>query len=162
MAYVESKAQILESRVDGNVSTVVARFDRVPSRPIAPAALYVDPKSGNEQFQLHRLFAVSDNTLTFETFNSTHSLPPVGDTYSFRSWWVKRAMDAALDTATTWRREQYPDDGTHQHCLFTWAAIEAKSENPVAYHSKYGWVTVRAYENFIRDDIYRIRESCDA
>jgi len=162
MAYVAPKADILAIRAAGDVSTVTVRFDRVPSRPIAPAALYIDPASGNERFQLHRVVDISDHDLTFETFKSSHEVPKVGEVYSFRSWWVKHAMEAALDTKMEWQREVYPDDGTHEHCLFTWAAIEPRSQNPEGYHSKYGWITVKAYEDFIRDDIYRIRESCDA
>ena len=162
MAYVEPKAEILEASRSGDVSTIVARFDRVPSPPIAPAALYVDPRSGNEQFQLHRLVKIADNVLEFQTFSSTHELPQVGDDFSFRSWWVKHAMEACLDTETKWIREEYPDNGGHEHCLFTWEAIEANSKNSEGYHSKYGWITVKAYENFIRDDIYQARRSRDA
>ena len=158
MANAEPIAEIVEATRHDDVSVVAARFDLAPMAPIAPGALYAEPKSGNEQFQLHKLIRVDGRTLTFQTLNSAHSLPKVGERYFFRSWWVKPAMEAALDTDAIWMRQVYPDDGTHQHCLFSWEAIEANSANAEGYWSqKHGWITVRAYENFIRDDIYRIR-----
>jgi hypothetical protein len=147
---------------DAYVSTVVVRFDVAPSRPIAPAALYVEAHSGHERFQLHRLVRIQGAVLTFETFNSTQSLPSVGSSYFFRSWWVRRAMEAALDVETPWTRSFYPDDGSHEHCLFSWASIEAGTENAEGYYSKYGWITVRSFEAFIRDDVYGVRQSVDA
>jgi hypothetical protein len=158
MAYIEPKATILDVRSAGAITTVVVEFDRMPSEPIAPAALYVDPRSGNEQFQLHKLVRASGLKLEFQTFASTHAPPAVGETFSFRSWWVKDAMDAALDIGAKWTRRAYPDDGSHVHCLFTWESIEANSDHPEGYHSdEHGWISVRAYEDFIRDDIYRVR-----
>jgi hypothetical protein len=158
MGYVEPKATILDIRMDGATTTVIADFDRMPSEPIAPAALYVNPRSGSEQFQLHKLVSVSDLKLEFQTFASTHPLPQVGAAFSFRSWWTTDAMEAALDVGAKWTRRTYPDDGTHQHCLFTWESIEANAEHPEGYYSEeHGWISVRAYEDFIRDDIYRVR-----
>jgi len=42
---------------------VVAHFDRVPFRPIAPADLYIDSGSENEQVQRHRVADLSATPL---------------------------------------------------------------------------------------------------
>jgi hypothetical protein len=68
-------------------------------------------------------------------------------------------MEAALDAATVWEHREYPDDGSHDHCLFTWETIAAYAENRVGWYSeKHGWVTAKAYQDFIANDVYHLRE----
>ncbi|NOS81472.1 MAG: hypothetical protein E8D46_06355 [Nitrospira sp.] len=157
MTYVEPKGEIVAVSQEGDVSHVCVRFDRMDLGPIAPAGLYVDPKTGNERFQLHKLARNDGELFYFETYNSTHPLPMPGEVYSYRGWWLAEAMEAALDTKAEWVREKYPDNNDHEHCLFTWETITANSEISEGYRSKYGWITVNAYEKFIREDIYRLR-----
>ena len=157
MTYVEPKAEILEATQNSGVARIVARFDRMDSGPVAPAGLYVDPKSGNERFQLHKLISQDQMIFTFETYDSSHTLPKPGEVYSYRGWWLPEAMEAVLDIKAQWTREKYPDNGNHEHCLLTWETIAAYAENNEGYHSRHGWITVNAYNRFIRDDIYRLR-----
>jgi hypothetical protein len=157
MAYVEPKGEIVAASQEGDVSRVCVRFDRMDLGPVAPAGLYVDPTTGDERFQLHKLARNDGEMFYFETYNSTHPLPMPGKVYSYRGWWLPEAMKAALDTTAEWRREQYPEDEHHATCLFTWETIVANSNNCEGYRSKYGWITVDAYKKFICEDIYRLR-----
>lgn len=160
MAYEEPKGKILKITSQGNVIRSVIEFDRLPIEPIAPGGLYSSPKSGTQQFQLHRLVSSEMLTLTFETFVSAHPPPKAGEIYSFKSWWLPEAMDAALDREEQWVKKYYPDNGDHEHCLFTWATIASCSENPVGYYSeKYGWITCDSYHKYIEGDIYHLRDT---
>ena len=96
---------------------------------------------------------------TFETFNSTHPVPKVGDVFSYRGWWLPEAMEAALDNSEKWVKRKYPDNGGHEHCLFSWETIASYAENNEGYYSdKYGWITCDSYEKFIEGDVYHLRE----
>lgn len=67
-------------------------------------------------------------------------------------------MRAALDLGADWKRLAYPDDGTHEHCLFTWTTISSYEGERAGYFSpKHGWITDRSYAEFIVRDIYRLR-----
>ena len=158
MAYIEPKGLIKEATETNDVSRLVIEFDRMDSGPIAPAGLYIDPKTGTEQFQLHKHIDKKAQIHTFETYRSTHPLPKIGSVYSYRGWWLQKAMDAALDEKETWEKVIYPDNGNHEHCLFSWETIASYVENNEAYHSnKYGWISCESYLNFIKNDIYRLR-----
>jgi hypothetical protein len=138
----------------------VCRFSEPYLDPVAPGALYDKPSSGNAQFLIHRLTKRDGLTITFDTFGVGDSPPPVGRQFYYRAWWRYQAMDAALDVATRWTRLAYPDDGTHEHCLFTWKAISSHTGQRIGYCSqKYGWITEQAYMDFIVRDIYRLREN---
>jgi hypothetical protein len=84
MTYVEPKGVIVAVSQEGDVSRGCVRFDRMDLGPIAPAGLYVDPKTGNERFQLHKLAGNDGELFYFETYNSTHPLPMQGEVYSYR------------------------------------------------------------------------------
>ncbi len=158
MGYIEPKGKIVEACETGNVSRLVIEFDKMDSGPVAPAGLYIDPKSGSEQFQLHRVVDVDGLKYTFETFSRTHPLPKVGEAFSYRGWWLPEAMEAALDINEKWEKRKYPDNGNHEHCLFSWETIASYADSNDGYFSeKYGWVTCESYENFIERDIYKLR-----
>lgn len=152
------KGEIVEATQEGEVARIVIRFDRLDAAPVAPAGLYVDLRSGDARFELHKLVHRNGLVLAFETYDSTHPLPRVGEVYSYRGWWLPEAMEAALDATASWRLEKYPDNGGHDHCLFTWETIAAHTGHREAYHSRHGWISVEAYNKIIRDDVYRIRE----
>ena len=87
-------------------------------------------------------------------------MPRPGDVLFYRAWWVPKAMDAALDKEAKWTRKNYPDNGDHDHCLFTWETISAYEGSREGYWSeKYGWITVKAYDDVIANDLYRLRAS---
>lgn len=159
MPYVEPKGKILSVSKNDGVSRLVVEFDRMDSEPVAPAGLYIDPKTGNEQFQLHRVINNEGLVFAFETFNSIHPLPKVGEVFSYRGWWLPEAMDAALDVGEKWEKRKYPDNGNHERCIFSWETIASYAECNEAYFSeKYGWITCDSYKKFIEGDIYHHRD----
>jgi len=160
MAYVEPKGTVLQVLESKEVTQLVIAFDRMDSAPIAPAGLYVDPRKGIERFQLHRLVKQEKLVYTFQTYSRSHPLPDVGEVFSYRGWWLPEAMKAAIDTKEQWERKAYPDNGDHDHCLFTWENIAPLAENREGYYSdKYGWITCDAYARFVSGDYYRLRRS---
>jgi hypothetical protein len=156
--YVEPIAKIIQSCQSGEISFVVLELDKCVSEPLAPAGLYSTSNISEERFQLHKFIQKEKNQYHFETYQSAMSLPSPGGIYWFRAWWDRETVKAALDITIVWNREYYPDNGDHDHCLFTWERIAAHSENRIGYHSRYGWITVEAYNKIIRDDIYRLRK----
>jgi hypothetical protein len=130
---------------------------------VAPAGLYLDPNSGEEEFQLHRVVEVDGLKYTFETFDRTHLLPKVGKVFSYRGWWFPEAMEAVLDTEEKWEKRKYPDNGSHHHCIFNWETIASYAECNEGYYSeKYGWITCESYNKYIVSDIYRLRSGIHA
>jgi len=68
-------------------------------------------------------------------------------------------MVAALDADAQWEHLVYPNDGTHEHCLFTWQTISAYTGATSSHWSaEHGWINEQAYNEFIVKDIYRLRE----
>jgi len=132
--------------------------------PVAPASFWSDPTEGVPIFDVHRAQSESGLFFTFETFSTdVSSVPREGDTLYLQSHWLPSAMQAALDTSATWKYSAYPDNGEHAHCEFTWETISSYSVVKAGYYSeKYGWITERAYFDFIVNDIYRLRTSLDA
>jgi hypothetical protein len=162
MPKVESKFQIIEATQHGDVTSVMGRFDsldNVASHPLAPAGLYSKSLSGEKQFQLHKLVWHEGELFRFETYGQQMaSLPTAGQVFFFRPWWMPKALQVVLDVDANWIRKDYPDNGDHSHCLFTWETISWYSGERAGYWSeKYGWTTVTAYEDFIAKDIYRLR-----
>ncbi|MFS1524736.1 hypothetical protein ACL7TT_11570 [Microbulbifer sp. 2304DJ12-6] len=160
MVYIEPKGKIVTISSQSNVTRTVIEFDRMDSGPVAPSGLYIDPKTGTEQFQLHRVVNCDELTYTFDTFNSTHPAPKAGDMFSYRGWWLPEAMEAALDNEEKWTKRNFPVSDNHEHCLFSWETIASYVENNIGYYSdKYGWITCESYERFIEGDVYHLRES---
>jgi hypothetical protein len=143
---------------------MVCRFSKPYGEPIAPGGLYKSPKCSTESVAVHRVASVNGENITFELFSTnTSELPAVGSTFFYRGWWVRAAMDAVLDADATWELRAYPDDGSHDHCLFTWETISANTECRVAYWSDtHGWATEQAYKQFVRGDPLHLREPRDA
>jgi hypothetical protein len=154
----EPLVEILGAEVTERGYRIVARFSDPYLEPVAPGAFYDKQGSGEEVFPVHRVSKRDGLTLTFETFDSGRKLPPVGRALFYRGWWVRAAMDAALDVRCEWKRLAYPDNGSHDHCLFTWETISASTGERLGYFSeKYGWITEKAYMDFIVRDVFRLR-----
>lgn len=154
----EPKVRVLSAERLGDRCRVVCRFSEPCSDPIAPGALYERPGSGDAFFPLHRIVHRDDWTLTFETFSLERPVPPTEKDFFYRAWWLPAAMSAALDSKAEWRRSVYPDDGTHEHCLFSWETISAYTGERVGYHSRaHGWITERSFRDHIAGDIFRLR-----
>lgn len=158
MPYVEPRGTILEATFVEDVACLTVTFDRMDEGPVAPGGLYVDPKSSEERFQLHKQVEQLGLTFKFETYEPQQALPSVGQTLSYRGWWLPEAMDAALDTEADWQHNAFPDNGDHEHCLFTWATITSSVDEGFAWWSeKHGWISEQAYEDYIVNDKYRLR-----
>jgi hypothetical protein len=136
-------------------------FDRSPSEPVAPGGLYHAANDEAESFLLHRVAARDGTAISFETFDAAdRPLPPAGTRCFYRAWWTPDAMAAALDRETTWCLRRYPSyAGTHAHCLFTWTTLstEPGHVNHGYWSSRHGWVVERAWRDYIRGDVYRLR-----
>lgn len=156
--------EIISAEAFSGGHRIACRFNRPYSEPVAPGGLYTEPNSAHESSAVHRVISRRGEILTFETYGvEGEPLPPIGTTFFYRGWWLPAAMAAALDTTAVWEYRTYPDDGNHDHCLFTWDKIAAYADQKVGWWSaKHGWATESAYENFIAKDIYRLRETHDA
>ena len=143
-----------------DVATVSVRLADTSylGRPIAPADLR-ETEPYRLVFPFHQLVAREGCVLVFETYAAVEALPVVGSSHSFGSWLSRAAFDALLDLSAVWSLADYPDDGDHDHCLFSWEAISSYGDHPRAYHSDHGWVTIAAYREYIEDDILRIRRT---
>ncbi len=151
--------EILSTTLLEDGRRTVCRFNQPYGEPVAPGGLYEDPMSGHEVFAMHKVVARDGNQLTFESYGP-HAVPaPLpGSVFFYRGWWVKAAMAAALDTAASWKHSDYPKDGSHEHCLFTWVTIASYAPARSAYFSEpHGWITEKAYREFIEEDVYRLR-----
>ena len=155
----EPRVHVTSAELLADRCRVICRFSEPYSDPIAPGALYERPASGDEFFPLHRIVHRDGWTLTFETFSYGGLLPQTGKDFFYRAWWLPAAMSAALDRKADWRREAYPDDRTHEHCPFTYDTISAYTGQCVGYNCpEHGWITERAYREYIAGDIFRLRE----
>ncbi len=134
-------------------------FDRSVLGPWAPAGLYADPRESEEVLPLHRVVHRDEQRYRFETFGFDGPLPSVGLSLAWRGWWVTDAMDCVLDTSISWQHLKYPDDGSHAHCVFTWATIKSSGPETSGWYARtMGWVTESAYCDYVRDDVYGLRE----
>ena len=157
--YKEPVAEILELLERDNVTACVVQLDRVLGSDsfLAPAALYSLQEPAQERLQLHKLVDRVEKTLRFESYNLKPPLPSKGDKFIFRAWWRSDALALVKDTSLIWTRERYPDNGKHEHCPLTYKTISAYTGEREGYRCGKTWITVDAYERFIRDDILRLR-----
>ncbi|CAA9566414.1 MAG: hypothetical protein AVDCRST_MAG88-1933 [uncultured Thermomicrobiales bacterium] len=157
MRYQEPLATTVAADRRGDTARIVLHAERVPSPPIAPAALYDQDNPAREIFPLHKLAGQSGDHLTFEAYEVVAALPPIGARFILRSWWTADALAAVIDRAAVWVRQAYPDNGDHDHCLLTWEPIAADATCSEGYRSRHGWITTAAYEQYIQRDVLRLR-----
>jgi hypothetical protein len=153
------KAKVLSIVNDNDVTTCMIDIsdEHYLCYPIAPCNL----QDGNGYvFPFHQLVAREKARLTFETYETQYVHPNVNAEYEFLSNWLPDAMDAVRDLDTNWVYGVYPDNNDHDHCLLTYMTISAKNNHKSGYCSKYGWVTVKAYKDFIEKDQLRVRNHC--
>lgn len=159
--YEEPFVKVLSSRIESGVTrTEIQIVKGKLSPPLAPAGLY-DPNNKTDLvFELHKTISEAGNVLTFETYEKT---PPsknfVAGEFFVRQWWMPEAFDLVSNTSLEWKREKYPNDGTHTHCCITWEAISGYVEPKEGYRCGRSWITVSAYEDFILKEKYHLRKS---
>ena len=123
--------EILSTTLFEGGRRTVCLFNQTYGEPVAPGGLYEDPMSGHESFAMHRVVARKGNQLTFESYGlGAVPAPPRGSVFFYRGWWVRAAMAAALDTSAEWKHLEYPNDGSHEHCLFSWETIASYLREP--------------------------------
>ena len=147
-------AEIVDAQASVGGLRVTCRFTGSLHEPLAPAGLYREPGSNQAAVELHRVCMREGDLVTFETLGAHHrSASLVGSIFHYRAWWLPAAMQAVLDQDEVWQYRTYPDDGDHHHCLFSWETIAAYAKTRDGYWSrKYGWITIKSYQDFIRDD----------
>jgi len=151
------KEQIVE---DGDVVTILEGSPAPYESPLAPAGFYDVQTERVERFQLHKVLHHATNHLVFKTFGSSlPSRPITTQTFVFRPWWTDEAWELVTTTSLVWQRLKYPANGSHEHCAITWEAIGCGEQNTEGYRTGSTWVTVQAYEKFVRDDAFHCRSN---
>jgi hypothetical protein len=128
---------------------------RWPTDPLAPATIWRDTAPPERVLELHRLIARDENTLRFETYGGSWSLPEAVDPLLFYSWWTPDQLDVAQSTDLTWTKTIY-NGRDHDHCLLTWEKIR---RGDIAFVSDGGWITEDSYRRYIQNDELRLRAS---
>lgn len=128
--------------------------------PLAPGNLFKNEHNREPVAELHRIVARDGLMVTFERFNChDQKRPVVGQTYHYQGWWMPEFMDAVMDEAADWELRDYPDNGDHDHLLFSYGTIAAHADITRGYfNADYGWASIPDWETYIRDDIYQLRQ----
>ena len=155
MPWVDPVATVLEISRDGDDLCVSLKLDRPYSPPLFPASLL--RAEGDEALHLDRVEEVEPLRYEGRAFDAGHSSVAAGDCFTFRGWWTSDALDLVLDTGRSWVLERYQEDGGHEHCRLTWVEISAHGGEPNGYRSGDDWISVEAFQRYIRDDHLRVR-----
>jgi hypothetical protein len=155
----EIHVQISGASCSGQVTTTELRRQSGswPLDPVAPASVWTD--DNQLVVELHKLLHLDEDVAIFESYALTSRTPAIGGPYRMFSWWSPDQFRAATDPLVEWRKGVY-DRGDHTHCLLTWATIY---DGEAAYQegSNMEWITVDAFEKYIRDDVLRLRRVND-
>jgi len=160
----EPVVELIEVNRTENWIETVCRFSEPYSDPVAPGALYACPGSGEPVAEMHRLVKASGLHLTFRTYDVAAPEGLIrGGKYFYRGWWLPEAMNAASDLEAEWVHMRYPNDGSHEHCVFTWETISSYSGERFGYFAeRHGWITESAHREVIVRDRYHLRVCRDA
>jgi hypothetical protein len=151
----QTGVEIVGSSHEGDVTITELRLIEGdwPSDPLAPATVWRGDAEGEPLIELHRLLDLDGGSARFESYALEEALPAPGGPHSFFAWWTPQQLEAAVDPALEWRSVQFYESDP-AHCCLTWKEIQPGEP---AYVSDAGWITVRAYERYIRDDVLRLR-----
>lgn len=157
--FVAPRVIVREQFPDGkDVVTVVAGSLRPYNQAHAPAALYDLETERVKAFPLHKLVGVDADVWTFRTYEQGMPVEQIiGQSYVFRPWWSQSAWELSRDSSRVWTKKALPDDGSHEHCEFTYVHIP-NDDSTMSYESDGIWITSEAYERFIIGDEYHCRE----
>jgi hypothetical protein len=142
----------------GYVTTTELRLDsgEWPFEPVAPATLWA--ARDEPVTHLHKLLRLDGADATFESYGPQGEVPQPGGPYRMYSWFTPDQYEALTDTNVEWHRGVYEKPGDHTHCILTWEAID-DGDDGYRVEPGGGWISVDAYEKYIRDDILRVRRS---
>jgi hypothetical protein len=153
----EVLATIIRASHSGDETTTELRLesDRWPFDPLAPATLWTN--DNQPVIELHRLPRSDGRVAVFESYDESGELPQPGGPYRMYSWWNPDQRHAVTDTTLEWHRRTYNKPGDHTHCILTFEEIDDAGEGYQLEHYG-GWISVDAYEKYIRDDVLRLRQ----
>jgi hypothetical protein len=120
----------------------------IPRDLDSPASL-LGAKVG-EWIELHQAERPATDVLVFRTFGETE-IPPVGGEFRVQWWWIGGVQQMLIDTPK--RRRAIVT--SHWFCPLTYENLDDGNE---AYTDDQGhWISVRGWEEFVRDDRLRLR-----
>lgn len=154
--------RVTEVKVDQGNSIITIAFDLqvdlTKLDPICPATLYRDEDARSSLLDLHRLLSIQGQSATCISFDSSTEVV-VGETYFHQGWWSTSAYRLVTDRTRLWTLAKYPDDSDHDHCPLTWKKISTKNGEAFGYCSGDDWISVEAFEKYIRDDLLGVRQT---
>jgi hypothetical protein len=100
-------AQVVSFVLGAGTARTVLCFDRLPSKPIAPASLYSQGEGRREVLELHRVAKIRGKRVVFETFQVAGAALQPKEMYRFETWWFAPWLDVVMDAAKVWRRETF-------------------------------------------------------
>ena len=159
MIYQERVAIVTELNGDSDVTVVTFDIDRLPTEPLYPALLLkIEGGSSEVALELHKYISSQDLTFTYETYDWTGPFPKIGDSLTYRGLWIPGVLELVADTSLEWQRERYPDDGNHHHCPMTYETLAAYDPyQKEGYRCGDEWISVEAFETYIKNDRLRVR-----
>lgn len=157
MTYQPTQVNVVRIDRVGDVTTTELRLAEGswPGAPLAPATLWEGEQGVRSRvMDLHHLVSADDESAVFESYEA----PEVGlartGPYSLISWFRPDQFAAVQDTSLEWAEKPYDGKDDDETCLLTWKTI---MPGDLAYVSDAGWISVEAYDEFIRDDRLRLR-----
>lgn len=159
--WIPPTATVIDVALHADVIRVTLRISKPVSHPLAPAQCTADANSPKPGFELHALVEVlSADTYVFETYDWAGDPPPAeGLTVFYQQWWTPEQHDVASDLTLTWEVATYERTGDHEHCALTWETIRPGDAcyRALGPSGKSIWLTLAAYEEYIRGDKLRLR-----
>ncbi len=144
--------------VEKNIRTVIEFNKESKSyliEPIAPSQLSLYKKNSIVfLFPLHKVISKNNLVLEFETYEYNGNPPGKGKTYSYQSWFTPNQIVLITDTKRTWHKEKIVGN-SDIHCSLTWESLLPDVE---AYTDGEVWISSKAYEDFIKKDVSKLRE----
>lgn len=156
--YHEPRVTIVAIEQTQHAIQCVIHVTHVPPPPLAPASLHAVHAPHELVVEFHAVLAHTQHDITFETYRVPPTLPALGQSYILRTWWTDEQLAVVTDTARHWVRAAYPNTGDHDHCVLTWERIAADTDQWEGYQSEGEWITIDAYNTYIRDDLLRLRQ----
>jgi hypothetical protein len=91
-------------------------------------------------------------------FSEQVHLPARDAKYVFVSNFTPEQLSVIQDTSIRWQLRPFPE-GVH-YCDLSWEPIPGKdSKNTEGCTDGHHWITQRVYEDFIKKDIFKLRDS---
>jgi hypothetical protein len=139
---------------------VCLKLDQVGGEPIAPGWCGWSADGAHvEKLVLHRLVARDHNVVTLASLDRPSSIPKVGATVEYTSWWAPNQYALVTNTEKVWTRRPITPGMTDEldyceFCGLCWARI---SELSSAYQSAGDWICEDCFATYIDADFLGVR-----